>query len=1040
MKKITDINEYIQSLITSDRLGDQVAYHITLPGNPPVCSETEKPLPEEIKKIINSYGIHNLYMHQVQALDLIRSGRHVVVATPTASGKTLVYNLPVLENIYKNSGSKALYIFPLKALAQDQFRTFNEMASYSKTINPESAIYDGDTTHYRRRRIREKPPNVLLTNPEMLHLSLLAHHRIWAAFLSGLDIVVIDEVHTYRGVMGSHMAQVFRRLQRICAYYRAFPTFVFSSATVSNPAQLAEQLTDLKVENITKSGAPRGRKHVVFMDPIQGPVQTAILLLKAALHRGLRTIVYTQSRKMTELIALWAGSKAGTFADRISAYRAGFLPEERREIEAKLSNGDLLAVVSTSALELGIDIGDLDLCILVGYPGTIVATWQRGGRVGRSGQDSSLIIIPGEDALDQYFMRNPEELISRDPEQAVINPYNPEILAKHLACAAAELSLKADEPMMSHEPVKAAVYELEDKGVLLRSADGKELHSGRKLPHRDVDLRGAGYPQFNIICRETGRIKGDVDGFRAFKETHPGAVYLHKGDTYLVDHLELDTRTVIVSRARTDYYTKVREHKTTEILDTFQEKTAWGARFYMGWLKVTDQVTGYERVRIHGRQKINIIPLDLPPLIFETEGLWFEIPLEIQRETETNQLHFMGGIHAIEHAGIGIFPLLVMADRNDLGGISTNYHSQTGCASVFIYDAIPGGAGLSRQAFIRAKELLEYTLKIISECPCEFGCPSCVHSPKCGSGNRPINKAAAIFLLNRIKEWKIGNAENRINSSGQQMPGGNNYAREFSNYKIQNTEFKIKEPVNNHPVSDIQLQSATGSCSDLRARIKSDQNPAGLDNRQPVTGSYSNLRNFQNPVSLGIQQPLTDNLQSATCNYGVLDIETQRSSQEAGGWHRADRMGISCVVVYDSKKDTFHEFLENQVSSLINMLKNLDLIIGFNIKRFDYLVLRGYTHFNFRKLPTLDILEEVHKRLGYRLALDHLARVTLGSKKSASGLQALEWWKQGRIREIIEYCKKDVAITRDLFLYGKKNGYLLFNNKAGNTVRVPVRW
>ncbi len=590
--------------------------------------------------------------------------------------------------------------------------------------------------------------------------------------------------------------------------------------------------------------------------------------------------------------------------------------------------------------------------------------------------------------------------------------------------------------MISHEPVKAAVFELEDKGVLLRSADGKELYSGRKSPHRYVDLRGAGYPQFNIVCSETGRIKGDVDGFRAFKETHPGAVYLHKGDTYLVDHLELDTRTVKISQARTDYYTKVRGHKNTEILDIFQEKTAWGTQFYMGWLKVTDQVTGYERWRIHGRQKINIIPLDLPPLIFETEGLWFKIPLEIQRETETNQLHFMGGIHAVEHAGIGIFPLLVMADRNDLGGISTNYHPQTGCASIFIYDAIPGGAGLSRQAFICAKELLEYTLKIISECPCEFGCPSCVHSPKCGSGNRPINKAAAIFLLNRIKEWKIHNAKNRtgIANSEHQVPE-NNYAREFSggvsNCKIRNT-FSRQSADSSQQAGRWQ---ATGANRQPFSRQSADSSQqagrwqATGANRQPFS-----RQSADSSQQAGRWQPLPIN------HFGVLDIETQRSFQEAGGWHRADRMGISCVVVYDSRKDSFYEFLENQVSSLIEMLKNLDLVIGFNIKRFDYLVLRGYTHYNFRKLPTLDILEDVHKRLGYRLSLDHLARVTLGSKKSADGLQALKWWKQGRIREIIEYCKKDVAITRDLFLYGKKNGYLLFNNKAGNTVRVPVKW
>jgi len=399
MRNTKGIKEYIQSLIASKRLGDQVVHHMVIPDHPPSLSKPGKPWPEQINYIMESAGIHDLFQHQADAVDLIRSGRHLVVATPTASGKTLIYNLPVLENVLKNPESKALYIFPLKALAQDQMRTFKEMTETDGQIKPAIEIYDGDTTAWHRKRIREAPPNILLTNPEMIHLSLLAHHRKWADFFCDLDIVVVDEVHTYRGIMGSHMAQVFRRLRRICSFYGADPTFIFCSATVSNPSQLAQQLTGLTVETITKNGAPMGAKHIVFMNPVQGPAQTAILLLKAALHRGLRTIVYTQSRKLTELIAIWAGSQSGAFADRISAYRAGFLPEERREIEARLAKGELLAVISTSALELGIDIGDLDLCLLVGYPGSVVATWQRGGRVGRSGQDSALILIAGEEDL-----------------------------------------------------------------------------------------------------------------------------------------------------------------------------------------------------------------------------------------------------------------------------------------------------------------------------------------------------------------------------------------------------------------------------------------------------------------------------------------------------------------------------------------------------------------------------------------------------------------------------------------------------------------
>ncbi|MBT8367651.1 MAG: DEAD/DEAH box helicase, partial [Deltaproteobacteria bacterium] len=386
------VAEYIQSLIKSERLGTQVVFHTVLPESHTRWSQDTPKWSQEIRNAFESEGIRKLYQHQIQAIELVQGGQHVIVATPTASGKTLIYNLSTLAAFQKDNNSKSLYIFPLKALAQDQLRTFEQLTAHLGEVKPTAAIYDGDTSAYRRKRIREAPPNVILTNPEMLHLSLLAHHRKWQEFFIDLKTVVVDEVHTYRGVMGSHVAQIFRRFRRICRRYGAAPTFIFSSATVANPGRLARQLTGLTVAEITESGAPRGKRHVIFINPEIGPAQTAILLLKAALHRQLRTIVYTQSRKMTELIALWAGNQSSDLASRISAYRAGFLPEERREIEARLSEGKLLAVISTSALELGIDIGDLDLCLLVGYPGSVVSTWQRGGRVGRSGQDSAMIL------------------------------------------------------------------------------------------------------------------------------------------------------------------------------------------------------------------------------------------------------------------------------------------------------------------------------------------------------------------------------------------------------------------------------------------------------------------------------------------------------------------------------------------------------------------------------------------------------------------------------------------------------------------------
>ncbi len=954
-----DINEYINSLISSSRLGHQVVFRKLLPKTKASWASPKKPWPVEIQNILMHLGIDRLYNHQAKALDYIRAGKNIVTATPTASGKSLIYNLPVLERILADPASRALYIFPLKALAQDQLRSFEQMTEILKPFKPTAFIYDGDTSAWQRKKTRNQPPNVIMTNPEMIHLSFLAYHHTWGRFLSHLKYVIVDEVHTYRGVMGSHMAQVFRRLVRVCESYGTKPTFILSSATISNPDRLAHELTGLEFLTITKSGAPKGNRHLLFINPMESPSQAAILLLKAALHRGLRTIVYTQSRKLTELIALWAGSRSGRFANQISAYRAGFLPEERRQIEARLATGELLAVISTSALELGIDIGDIDLCLLVGYPGSVAATWQRGGRAGRNGQDSAMVLIAGEDALDQYFMRNPEDFLQREPEAAVINPFNPSILEKQLVCAASEYPLSEGEKYISHPTVQKIMIQLENSGELVRSADGSQIFSNKRFPHRDVDLRGSG-SRYEIISSRSGKNKGEIDMFRAFKETHPGAVYLHQGESHIVDSLDIASRTVKVSKARVNYYTRVRSNTETEILEIFEQKPVFGTILSLGRLKVTEHVTGYEKWSIHGKRKLNIIPLSLPPLTFETEGIWLKIPPAVQHRTETEQMHFMGGIHAVEHAVIGIFPLLVMTDRNDLGGISTPFHPQAASAAVFVYDGTPGGAGLCRQAYLKAEALLKYTLRAIDTCPCETGCPSCVHSPKCGSGNRPIEKEAATFILELL-----------IHST------------------------------NKIPLKLPQIKKRS---------------------QKPESGPQKNV-------------PTLGDL-----HYGVFDLETQRSWNEVGGWHRADRMGISCAVLFDSKQNRYLEFLENRIGDFIEHLKTLPLVVGFNIKRFDYLVLRGYTDFDFSRLNSLDILEHIQQRLNYRLSLDHLASATLGAEKSANGLLALKWWKEGRIREILDYCIKDVELTRDLFLFGKKNQYLLFKNKAGQKVRVPVSW
>ncbi|NOX33277.1 MAG: DEAD/DEAH box helicase [Deltaproteobacteria bacterium] len=956
--------EYIDSLKNYKGFAGDIVCHRTIP---PIEADFALPDPRfksNLSSILKSMGIKRLYCHQKKAVEMILSGIHTVIATPTASGKSLIYNLPVIDKLIEEPQSHALYLFPLKALARDQLsivRKFLNLAGEQNIKAPQlkAAVYDGDISSYRKSKIRKAPPHILLSNPEMLHLAMLAHHNLWADFFKNLKYIVIDEVHTYRGVMGSNMAWVFRRLQRICRLYGSNPVFIFCSATIANPESLAGKLTGLDVSVVDESGSPAGKKDVILMRGLEGAARTAIALIHAAVHRKLRTICYTQSRKITELIAIWASQKAVSFSDRISAYRAGFLPEERRAIEKKLATGELLAVVSTSALELGIDIGNLDICILVGYPGTIMSTWQRAGRVGRDGKDSALILIAHEDALDQYFINHPDVFFNMPPEKAIINPQNQVILEKHLECAAAELSLDRFEPFLDDNLVQNAISKLEYSGKLLRSRKGDMWYANRKSPHREVNLRGTGN-SLPIFLENTKKSLGEIDKRRSYFETHKGAIYLHRARSYLITRFDYEKGVVEAKRKDVHYFTKARSSKSTKIIKQLDSCMVKGTRVGFGKLMIEEQVTGYDKRLVSTQKSIGIVPLDLPKLEFETQGLWIEIPDYVREKIESERMHFMGGIHALEHAAIGIMPLLVMTDRNDLGGISIPFHSQTGKAAVFIYDGAPGGLGFSKQAFEHSKEFLEKTFEAILSCKCETGCPACVHSPKCGSGNRPIDKSSCLKILEMILK---GDKKERF--------------------------YDINEPF---------IEQGTEEKSGF--------------NRKTV--SKENFR------------------------YGVLDIETRRSAKEVGGWNRAEKMGVSCAILYDSKNNVFQEYLQKDIERLCHDLQKLDLVIGFNIIRFDYKVLSGLLDFDFHLLPTLDILLKVHERLGYRLSLDHLATQTLDAGKSADGLLALKWWKQGKIDKIIEYCKQDVKVTRDLYLFGKENLYLVFKNKAGQQVRIPV--
>ena len=899
---------------------------------------------------------------------MIQNGKDIMVATPTASGKSMIYNLPVLDDLFTENPGHSLYLFPLKALARDQFNILDQLfsslpASVIENYEKIAAVFDGDTSPYMRRKIRERPPRVILTNPEMVHLSILPFHDSWAHFFKQLRYIVIDEVHTYRGILGCHMAWVLRRLQRIAAHYGSHPTFILLSATIGNPRELGELLIGRNVHVIDKSGAPQAEKNILLINPWDSAAYTASQLLEAAVKRGLRTIVYTQSRKMTELINIWTSPRLGEQASKLSSYRAGFLPEERREIEKQLFSGNLLGVITTSALELGIDIGDLDLCILVGYPGSIIATWQRGGRVGRTMRKSAIIMIGQEDALDQHFMRVPEDLLRRSPESAVLNPQNSVIMDQHLHCCAAELPISLDEKLLTEPVILQRISTLTKHGILLETGSGGRWLSSRKRPQRMITLRGGG-EQVAIINGENGEIIGEIDSSRAVKECHPGAVYLHRGRTWIAEKFDLTGREIVVLGGKPTYFTRPVTEKKTEILESAEKKRCFGVYVSFGRVRVTETTKGFQKRNNVTQKLISTTPLDLPDQIIETEAMWLDLPDEVRALLEHDKHHFMGGIHALEHAMIALFPLLVLCDRNDIGGIAYPLHHQTEKSSIFIYDGCPGGVGLSKEAFLKAEQLILQAKMAVEECGCENGCPSCVHSPKCGSGNRPIDKKSCLALLTEIIE---------------------------------------------------RSPETTGMGASRSEKV-------------------ANKRQLVSPPA----SPKIAGLDALPTRFGVFDLETIRSAEEVGGWNKCEKMGVSVGVVFDSTLGGCVTYLEDDVQDLIEHLQSLDLVVGFNNKRFDNRVLSGYTSINLNNLPTLDLLEEVHRYLGYRLSLNRLAETTLGVEKTADGLQALKWYREGKIDLIQKYCKRDVEITRDLLYHGLERGYFLFTNKAKQEVRLQL--
>ncbi|MBI5468634.1 MAG: DEAD/DEAH box helicase [Deltaproteobacteria bacterium] len=743
----------------------EVVHHERIPPRAAVVAEPVKPLSKEVREALERLGIKSLYDHQAAGIDMIRAGLNTVVMTPTASGKSLIYNIPVVESLLEDPDTRALYLFPLKGLEQDQLKAFRELTSGMefhgrgtvktkgrKSFVPSfSEIYDGDTTAYRRKKIRETPPAVVLTNPDMLHMAINAFHPKWERFFRNLKFVIIDEVHTYRGVFGSHVAHVLRRLRRIARLYGSDPVFVACSATIANPGELTRMLTGLKFEVIEKSGAPEGRKNFIFINPMPetSPYTIATKLFVSSVRAGLKTIAFTKARKITELMHSWVKDGSPDLSSSISSYRAGFLPEERREIEKKLFSGELSGVISTSALELGVDIGGLDVCVLVGYPGTISSTWQRSGRVGRSGRDSLIVMVGMTDALDQYFMRHPADFFRRNAEAAVLDSENRPILKSHLLCAASETNLRGTDEVYDIPRSLPALEELEREGKLRHWLKGDIWYPRKRLPQMEVSIREAG--ETYSIVKEDGVLLGESSSARVLYDLHPGAVYLHKGMQYRVAKLDMAERKVYC-RAANDiyYYTRPISNEESEIISVDQTSRLNGTTVHLGTVRITERVIGYRKKHIHNDRNLGEFPLELPPSVFTTMGIWMKVDSVILAEIKKKGYSAGGSLHAVEHSAIAALPLFALCDRVDLGGVSYEFNTEMQSAAIFIYDGHEGGVGLTRRGFECIKEWFGATVRLMRECPCEVACPSCTQDPKCGNNNEPLDKRGAVMIL---KKW-----------------------------------------------------------------------------------------------------------------------------------------------------------------------------------------------------------------------------------------------------------------------------------------------
>ena len=755
-----DVSSFLSDLASLHWYQDQIVHREDIPSRTPSFGSLERPLHPNLQAPLESLGIESLYSHQAEAITALRSGDNVIVATGAASGKSLCYHLPVLEALLEDRAGRALYIFPTKALAQDQSKTLARLIPEGRRIR--HGIFDGDTASQDRPDVRRNS-RLLITNPDMLHVGILPNHRSWHQLLRGLRYVVIDEAHVYRGVFGSHVANVMRRLRRLCRRFGSDPQFILCSATIANPGQHAQRLVGLPFHVVQQDGSPYGGKDFVFWNPPMIDIgrgsrrstnSESARLFAELLSLQVRSLTFVRSRRTAELLYVYVRDQlresAPTLVDRVAPYRASYLPEDRRRIERDLFEGRLLGLTTTNAMELGIDIGDLDATILTGYPGSIASAWQQAGRSGRAGERSLSMLVAQDNPLDQYLMRHPDAFFGKPHETARISPANPYILKPHLLCAAYETPLTMEDTKFFGPDLLWYADEL-IKEKLFHTRWGRwHLVPQVTYPAQEVNIRSSSTHFYTLVEGESGVIFETVEEMSAFLQLHPGAIYLHHGEPYLVTELDLESRTAYAAKADVPYYTEVRDFTETRVLKVLKEKPAGRTTVYLGEVNVSISVVGFKRKAHFTEEVLGEEYVSLPPQSYDTVALWFDIPKDTLEYIDKERLDLSGGLHAAEHAAIGVLPLFALCDRNDIGGISTPLHPDTGKPQVFIHDGHPGGVGIAEHGYDVIGELWKATLDVITECPCESGCPGCIQSPKCGNNNQPLDKEVAKLTLRDI--------------------------------------------------------------------------------------------------------------------------------------------------------------------------------------------------------------------------------------------------------------------------------------------------